>query len=73
VLEVSDDGPGVPTDFLPHAFERFSRADESRSITTGGSGLGLSLVQMIAEAAGGEATLRNLNPGLAVRVAFPYM
>jgi signal transduction histidine kinase len=73
VLEVTDDGPGVPVDFLPHAFERFSRADQSRSVATGGSGLGLSLVRMITETAGGEATLRNLTPGLAVQVTFPHM
>jgi signal transduction histidine kinase len=39
VLRVRDEGPGFPTDFLPYAFERFSRPETSR--TSGGAGLGL--------------------------------
>jgi signal transduction histidine kinase len=71
VLAVVDDGPGVPADFVPHAFERFTRADESRTAATGGSGLGLALVRMIAESAGGDAMLANTPPGLTVRVRIP--
>jgi len=52
-LHVVDRGPGLPADFAPRAFERFSRADEAR--TGPGSGLGLAIVQVIAEAHGGEA------------------
>jgi two-component system, OmpR family, sensor kinase len=52
-LHVHDEGPGLPPDFLPHAFERFSRADAAR--TGGGAGLGLALASAIAEAHGGTA------------------
>ena len=73
VLRVSDDGPGVPDDFIPVAFERFTRPDASRTTATGGSGLGLALVHALALGAGGTATLENTHPGLAVTVALPMM
>jgi two-component system OmpR family sensor kinase len=60
-LHVSDEGPGFPPEFLPHAFERFRRADTSRS--TDGTGLGLAIVKAIADAHGGSATARNANGG----------
>ena len=52
-LHVRDQGPGLTARFLPHAFERFTRADAAR--TGGGTGLGLALVAAIAEAHGGAA------------------
>jgi heavy metal sensor kinase len=60
-LHVRDDGGGFPAAYLPRAFERFSRADESRS--GAGSGLGLAIVQAIARAHGGEATVANRGEG----------
>ncbi len=54
-LRVSDEGPGFPPGFAPRAFERFSRADESRG--TGGTGLGLAIVAAVAEAHGGSAVV----------------
>ncbi|MEY2589534.1 MAG: two-component system, OmpR family, sensor kinase [Acidimicrobiaceae bacterium] len=58
-LEVHDSGPGFPPEFLAHAFERFRRADGSRTRDSGGSGLGLAIVAAIAEAHRGTAFARN--------------
>jgi two-component system, OmpR family, sensor kinase len=59
-LHVIDDGPGFPAAFLPHAWERFARADAAR--TAEGAGLGLAIVRAIAEAHGGQAQARNAVP-----------
>jgi signal transduction histidine kinase len=53
-LLVCDQGLGFPTEFLPHAFERFSRGDPSHG--GAGAGLGLTIVRAIATAHGGTAT-----------------
>jgi signal transduction histidine kinase len=55
LLSVSDEGDGFPPEFVGKAFDRFTRAESSRS--TRGTGLGLSLVQAVAEAHGGTATI----------------
>jgi signal transduction histidine kinase len=65
-IEVRDQGPGFPDDFLPHAFERFRRPDAARSRDEGGAGLGLAIVQAICAAHGGHATARNTSGGGAV-------
>jgi two-component system OmpR family sensor kinase len=60
-LHVRDEGPGFPPEFIAQAFERFTRADPARG--RGGSGLGLSIVQMIARAHGGDARAANESDG----------
>src|SRR5206468_12560181 len=58
-LHVTDEGPGFPATFLEHAFERFTRGDRGRE----GAGLGLAIVEAIAEAHGGEAHASNRPTG----------
>ncbi len=58
-LTVVDDGPGIPRHAMDHVFDRFYRADPSRSRRSGGSGLGLSIVQAIVEAHGGVVDASN--------------
>jgi two-component system OmpR family sensor kinase len=68
-LHVRDRGPGFPPEFLDQAFERFSRADPGRAGR--GAGLGLSIVQMIAHAHGGEAHAANRDGGADVWLVIP--
>ena len=53
-LELRDEGPGIPAVDLPHVFERFYRGEKTRAREEGGSGLGLSIVQGLARAQGGD-------------------
>ncbi|NYD50716.1 two-component system sensor histidine kinase BaeS [Actinomadura luteofluorescens] len=62
LIEVADTGPGIAPEHLPHVFDRFWRAEKSRSRQTGGSGLGLAIVRQLAEAHGGSAAVRS-EPG----------
>lgn len=55
-ITVSDTGPGIPPEDLPHLFDRFWRGDKSRSRHSGGSGLGLAIVQQIVTLHGGRVT-----------------
>ncbi len=72
VLRVSDDGAGIPERHLPHVFERFYRADPSRSKRMGGTGLGLSIVKHIAERFGGTAEASSQEGfGTTVTVSIP--
>ncbi|MFD8914630.1 sensor histidine kinase [Streptomyces sp. NPDC059575] len=66
VLEVSDQGPGVPLEAAPNIFDRFYRVDEARSRTRGGTGLGLAITAAILEAHGGRVELRTA-PGEGAR------
>ncbi|GGV73721.1 two-component sensor histidine kinase [Streptomyces gelaticus] len=54
VVEVADTGSGISAENLPHVFDRFWRAEKSRSRRTGGSGLGLAIVRKLVEAHGGS-------------------
>jgi two-component system, OmpR family, sensor kinase len=72
VLEVADLGQGMPTDVAARAFERFFRADPSRSRHRGGSGLGLAIVEATVRAHGGEVRLDSApGRGTTVRVELP--
>ena len=72
VLEVDDDGPGVPEGEIERAFEPFQRLEGSRSRETGGAGLGVAVVRAIARGHGGEVTLQNrAEGGLRARVTLP--
>ena len=59
VIEVDDDGPGVPERERERVFEPFQRGEPSRSRETGGVGLGLAVVRSVARAHGGDAALAN--------------
>jgi signal transduction histidine kinase len=71
-IVVEDSGPGIPAEHLPHVFERFRRGDSSRSRSTGGFGLGLSICKAIIEAYGGRIEIASLDgTGTRVSVLFP--
>ncbi|PPG51443.1 sensor histidine kinase [Rathayibacter sp. AY2B3] len=71
-LHVEDTGHGVPEEFVPHAFERFSRPDEARTSRDGGSGLGLALVAALVDTADGSVALENRSSGgVAVTMVLP--
>jgi two-component system sensor histidine kinase BaeS len=57
-IAVTDTGVGIPAEHLPHVFDRFYKADQSR-MQTGGSGLGLSIVRAIVEQHGGTVSVRS--------------
>ena len=59
-LRVADTGCGISKEHLPYIFERFYRADASRSRETGGSGIGLAIAQAIARAHGGEISVTSV-------------
>jgi two-component system OmpR family sensor kinase len=72
IIEVCDQGPGFPTEFVAHAFERFRRADDARSRDGGGTGLGLAIVHEIVAAHRGVATVSNrAEGGAVVRIELP--
>lgn len=72
VVEVEDDGPGLPDEELESVFEPFRRAEPSRSRDTGGIGLGLTASRSIARAHGGDIVLANRRGGgLCARVSLP--
>jgi two-component system, OmpR family, phosphate regulon sensor histidine kinase PhoR len=72
VTEVQDDGLGIAEKDVPHVFERFYRADPSRSRRLGGTGLGLSIVKHIADRLGGSASITSREGfGTIVTVVIP--
>ena len=82
ILSVTDTGEGIPAADLPHVFERFYRADRSRSRERGGSGLGLSIAKALVEAHDGHVWLESASrtsgtskgePGTTASFALPLL
>jgi signal transduction histidine kinase len=72
VVEIADDGPGIPAAEVERVFEPFYRREPSRSRKTGGIGLGLAVVRSIARGHGGDVALVNRSGGgLTARVQLP--
>lgn len=72
VIDVEDEGPGLPPEEMARVFEPFYRLESSRSRATGGTGLGLAVVRSSARAHGGDVTLENRpEGGLRARVRIP--
>lgn len=72
IMEVVDNGGGIPQDELPYIFERFYRADKSRNRLTGGSGIGLTIVKSIVQAHGGDIEVQSeLGKGSTFTVILP--
>lgn len=71
VIEVADTGPGIDPRHLPFLFERFWRADKSRSRQTGGSGLGLAIARQLAEAHHGTVSAANGDAGAVFTLRLP--
>ncbi|MER6974057.1 ATP-binding protein [Nocardioides sp. NPDC000445] len=69
-FDVHDDGPGFPPALVPHAFERFTRADEARQ-RDGGAGLGLALVHAIVTSHGGTVTIASVPGDTTIAVRLP--
>ncbi|MFJ7996939.1 sensor histidine kinase [Streptomyces sp. NPDC096310] len=73
VLDVRDDGPGIPATLLPHVFERFARGDASRSRAAGSTGLGLAIVQAVVTAHGGTVTVESAPGRTVFSVRLPHV
>ncbi|MCT4786335.1 sensor histidine kinase [Exiguobacterium aestuarii] len=71
VLTISDDGKGIPTEDLPHIFDRLYRVEKSRSRQTGGSGLGLAIADQIVTRHGGTLTVSSDASGTSFTVTLP--
>jgi signal transduction histidine kinase len=72
LLSVSDEGSGIPADILPNIFDRFVRADDARTRSKGGAGLGLSIAKWIAEKHGGHIEVVSVeNIGTKFTVVLP--
>jgi two-component system sensor histidine kinase BaeS len=66
-IAVADTGDGIPSEHLPHVFERFYRVDTARDRAHGGSGVGLAIVKALVEAHGGRITVDSAGAGQGAR------
>jgi PAS domain S-box-containing protein len=75
LISVEDQGQGIPEEFLPHLFQRFSQLDSSSTRTHGGLGIGLALVRHLVELHGGSvsASSEGLGKGARFVVSLPMM
>lgn len=72
IINVTDNGSGIPKESIPHIFDRFYRADESRTKTTGGTGLGLSIAKQIVDYHKGRILVESkLEQGTKVSIFIP--
>lgn len=72
MIQVADDGCGIPEADLPHVFKRFYRGDKSRSRAVNGTGLGLSIAKWIVQAHGGKIHIHSrVNVGTTVEILLP--
>ncbi|MGJ5632745.1 sensor histidine kinase [Nostoc sp. CALU 1950] len=72
VIQVKDNGIGIPSSDLPHIFDRFYRVDTVRSRQTGGFGLGLAIAQQIVQRYGGQITVNSiLGQGSTFQISLP--
>jgi signal transduction histidine kinase len=62
-IRISDTGPGIDSEFLPHIFEAYRQADAAASRHYGGAGLGLSIAKELVEAHQGQITAESAGPG----------
>jgi two-component system sensor histidine kinase BaeS len=71
-IEVADTGSGIAPEDLPHVFDRFYRADKSRTRESGGSGLGLAIAKSLVEAHGGSIAARSeAGHGTTLQISLP--
>ena len=71
LIQVSDTGGGIPEADLPLIFDRFYRGEKSRSVETGGAGLGLAIAKGIVEAHGGQIGIENVGAGACFSFTLP--
>lgn len=73
LIEICDNGPGIPEDELEQVFEPFFRLERSRSRATGGTGLGLSIARTLLRASGGDIMLNNRSEGgVEAKISLPF-
>jgi two-component system, OmpR family, sensor histidine kinase ArlS len=73
-ISVEDTGMGIPKEDLPHIFDRFYRADKSRTRQTGGTGLGLAIAKWIIQKHQGTITVKSqMNVGTRIEIGLPLM